>query len=155
MALSNATIRQQLLTTIFGGRLGMTPAEFIGGPKDIQKAVQDIQSTVPTTANAHGYVRVLTSGSSQGPVQHNLPVPVPGVPITIMLNSTSTGSQQFLSTPNGAAIFLATAGTTVGVVNMVGPGGSVTLVGVSSSAWAVQSVGGSTAAGAPTFTTST
>lgn len=154
--LTNTAIRQSLLTTIFGGRLGLTPAGYIGGPLDIQKRVQDIQTTVGTTVGPDGYVRVLTSGSTQGPSQHELRAPVPGVELTIMLNSTSTGSQQFLSTPAGASIFNATAGTTANAVNMVGPGGSVTLVGLTTAVWGVKSLGGSTASGGtPTFSTST
>lgn len=155
MAQSADTIRRSLLTTIFGGRLGLDAAGFLGGPKDVRKRVQDIQSTSPTTVGPDGYVRVLTSGSSQGPTQHELAAPAVGVELTIALNSTSTGSQQFLSTPAGASIFLATAGTTVGVVNLAGPGGSVTLVGMSTAAWAVKAIAGSTAGGAPTFSTST
>lgn len=155
MAQTADQLRRSLLTTIFGGRLGLTTDGYLAGPPDIKKRQVDIQSTVPTTVGPDGYVRNLTSGSSQGPTQHNLAAPVQGVELTIVLNSTSTGSQQYLSTPNGASIFLATAGTTVGVVNFAGPGGSVTLVGMSSAAWAVKSLAGSTAGGAPTFTTST
>jgi hypothetical protein len=51
----------------------------IAGPKDLKLAIEDITSTVPTTALAYGVTRIKTSGSTQGPVQHNLPVPIPGV----------------------------------------------------------------------------
>lgn len=155
MAQSIETIRSALLTTIFGRRMGLDAAGYLGGVLSVKEAVEDIQTTVPTTLLAYGISRVLTSGSSQGPTQHNLPAPVPGVTKRILLNSTSTGSQQFLSTPNGGSIFLATAGTTAGVVNLVGPGGGVTLVGLSTSVWGVMAVSGSTAGGAPTFSTST
>lgn len=165
MAQSQALLKRSLLTTIFGGRLGLAQpqgpygAEVVAGPADIQKQITDIQSTVPNTAvDPFGYVRVLTSGSSQGPTQHQLKAPIPGVEVTLMLNSTSTGSQQFGSTANGASIFISSLGTTGGWVNFVGPGGSITLVGLSTAVWGVKSEGlyASTAlAKAVTFTTST
>lgn len=160
MAQLQATLRRSLLTTIFGGRFGLlrngSGDETIAGPADIQKQVLDISTTVPNTSvDPYGYVRVLTSGSSQGPTQHNLRAPLPGVELTLMLNSTSTGSQQFGSTAAGASIFNATAGTTSGWINFVGPGGSATLVGLSTTVWGVKSMAGSTAASQPTFTTST
>lgn len=162
MAQLQPAIRRSLMTTIFGGRLGLAQpqgpsgAEVLAGPVDIQKQVLDISTTVPNTAvDPFGYVRLLTSGSSQGPTQHQLKAPIPGVEITLMLNSTSTGSQQFGSTAAGASIFVATAGTTAGWVNFVGPGGSATLVGLSTSVWGVKSMAGSTAASQPTFSTST
>jgi hypothetical protein len=153
--LTNENIRAKLITTIFGRRLGLTSDGYLGGPKDIQKRVQDVQTTVGTTVGPDGVVRVLTSGSSQL-AQHELAAPVPGVELVILLNSTSTGSQQFLSTPAGASIFNATAGTTANAVNLVGPGGSVTLIGLTTAVWGVKALAGSTASGGtPTFTTST
>lgn len=158
MALTINTIRQQLLTTIFGGRLGLDQRDYIGGVNAVRRPIEDITTTSPTTAAAHGITRISGLGSSQGPVQHNLPVPVPGVEKTLILDCTSTGSQQFLSTPNGASIVASSLGTTVGVINFVGPGGRITLIGVSTAQWSVMGEGlyASTAlAKQISFTTST
>ncbi len=155
MAQSLETLRSQNNTSIYGRRLGLTYDDYLVGPKDLKLAIEDIQTTVATTAAAYGITRVLTTGSSQGPVQHFLPAPIPGVEKVILLQSTSTGSQQFLSTANGAAIIAASDGTTKGVVNLVGPGGSITLVGLTTALWGVKARDGSSAASLPTFTTST
>lgn len=155
MAQSNEAQRSLILTSIFGRRMGLDKDGYLVGPLALRVAVEDIQSTSPTTVLAYGITRVLTSGSSQGPTQHFLPAPIPGVEKVIVLNSTSTGSQQFLSTANGAAIYSASDGSTKSLVNFVGPGGSITLIGVTTAAWAVKSYAGSTAGGYPTYTTST
>ena len=155
MAQSLETLRNTNTTPIYGRRLGLQLDETLAGVKELKLAIEDIQTTVPTTVLAYGVTRVLTSGSSQGPTQHLLPAPIPGVRKTILLQSTSTGSQQFLSTANGAAIISASDGTTKGVVNLIGPGGSITLIGLTTAAWGVLSRDGSSAASLPTYTTST
>lgn len=149
MALLNEQLRNLLMTSIFGRRLGLDSNDYVVGPRDIRNQVEDL-TTVPTTVAAFGVSRVVNTGSSQGPVQHFLPAPVVGIQKILLLTSTSTGSNQFLSTANGASILAASDGTTKGVVNLIGQGGSVTLEGVTSAIWAV--VGTS---GGVSYTTST
>ena len=138
MAQSLETLRSALLTSLFGRRLGLDNGEYLSGAKSFKHAVEDISSTVPTTVLAYGITRIGTMSSTQGPVQNFLPAPVAGVEKTITMTGTSTGSQQFLSTANGASIVNTSAGTTSGVLNFLGPGGSVTLVGLSTSVWGVK-----------------
>lgn len=137
MAQSLETLRSNNITTLFGRRLGLQFDETLAGAKEMKLAIEDIQTTVATTALAYGITRVLTSGSSQGPTQHNLPAPIPGVRKYILMDSTSTGSQQFLSTPNGASILCASDGTTKSLLNFLGQGGAVSLVGLTTAKWAV------------------
>jgi hypothetical protein len=139
-ALNDPIYRSRMVTNIWGARLALDRDNMLVGPPAHKKNVQTISTTVPTTVQSHGYVRVLTSGSSQGPTQHQLDAPIQGVEVTLFLNSTSTGSQQFGSTAAGASIFSASAGTTVGWVNLLGPGGSITLVGVTTAIWSVRSM---------------
>lgn len=155
MALTLEALRSNIQDSIKGRKLGLNSAGYLQGPLALRSAIEDISSTTPTTTLAYGVTRILTSGSSQGPTQHFLPAPVPGVEKIIVLNSTSTGSQQFLSTANGASIFSATDGATKGVINFVGPGGGIRLLGVTTAIWAVIGSWGSTAASQPTYTTST
>lgn len=151
MATLLETLRGQLLTSIFGRRLGIDPNEYLVGPKDIRKQIEDL-TTTPTTVAAYGMSLVTATGSSQGPVQHFLPAPVPGVLKHLALGTTSTGSHQFLSTANGASIKAASDGTTKSVINLVGQGGAVTLFGVSTAIWQVIA---SVSTGGVTYTTST
>ena len=150
------TIRNSILTTVYGRRLGITPAENLAGFKSIQLSIQDL-TTVPTTVNGYGTSRVIATGSTQGPVQYTLPAPIPGVQTRLTLNTTSTASFQFLSTANGASILAASDGTTKSLVNLVGQGGSVTLEGVTTAIWQVIGVAWSSSASGVnvSYTTST
>mgnify|MGYP001585908720 CR=1 FL=1 len=163
MANSLETIRSALLTTVFGRRLGLSPAEFLGGAKDIQVQVQDLNTGSSAIAvPPYGISRITCSGSTQGPVQYLLDAPVPGVYKTLMLGgtagATSTGSYQFLSTAAGAAILISSLGSTSGVVNLKDAGAMVKLVGLTTNLWGVVAEALYTSTGlakAVTFTTST
>ncbi len=159
MALSLNTIRNGIQTSIYGRRLGLTITnELLVGFNGVREVIEDL-TTVPTTLAAFGVSVVGVTGSSQGPVQHFLPVPIAGVEKTIILNTTSTASHQFLSTANGASIRSASDGSTKSLVNMLGGGGALTLLGLSSAAWVVKGLGvGAASSGATpniSYTTST
>jgi len=142
MAQSLTTLRSSILTSIHGRRLGLDRDEFLVGTKDLKRQIEDLTTaSTGTDVLNYGAARVMTSGSTQGPVQYSLAAPAPGVRKTLVMGSSSTGSHQFLSTPNGASIKHSSAGTTVGVVNLRAPGGVVTLLGVSTAAWLVESEG--------------
>jgi hypothetical protein len=152
MAQSLETIRGGAVTPIYGRRLGLQRDESLGGPIEMKLAVEDLATTVPTTILAYGVTRVLTSGSSQGPVQHNLPAPIPGIRKYLIMDTTSTGSYQFMSTANGASILAASDGTTKSLINFVGQGGVAILVGLTTAKWGVLSA---ESTGGVTYTTST
>lgn len=157
MAYTTQQLGAERQTSIHGRRLGLDRLDFLVGPKGVREPIEDL-TTVATTLAHGGMSRISGVLSSQGPVQHNLPVPRIGTRKVIVLDSTSTGSYQFLSTPNGAAIFASSLGTTVGVINFIGPGGRIVLRAVSTSVWSVESEGPyiSTAFGKNlTYTTST
>lgn len=158
MAQSLETLRNNILTSIHGRRLGLHQDGTLAGPLEMKLAIEDITTTVATTALAYGVTRVQTSGSSQGPTQHFLPAPIPGVRKYICMHTTSTGSQQFLSTANGASILAASDGTTQGVINFRGPGGSVELMGLTTAVWTVvgsMNIGSTNVVANVTHTTST
>lgn len=153
MAQSLTTIGNLVLKSVHGRLLGLTYDNYLAGPKESLKVVEEIQSTVPNTAVLpYGITRVMTSGSSQGPTQHTLPgSPYPGIRKTIAMNTTSTGSQQFLA-GSGVSILAASDATTKAVINFVGAGGSVSLEALTTAIWAVV---GQTSTGGVTYTTST
>lgn len=138
--LNRVIYQDRLVTGIWGNRFGLDNENTIVGPVGLRGKVTNINTTIPTTVPSHGYVRVGTSGSSQGPTQHQLDAPLPGVEVTFVLASTSTGSQQFGSTAAGASIMLTSIGTTGGWINLLGPGGSVTLIGLTTAQWGVKSM---------------
>lgn len=136
------TLRSAILTSIFGRRLGFDINGYLVGSPDVRHVVEDINTgSTGTTLRPDGLARVITSGSSQGPVQINLPAPIPGVRKTLVMDTTSTGSHQFLSTPNGASILAGSDGTTKSLINLLGQGGSVILEGLTTAKWAVVAAG--------------
>lgn len=150
MAQSLDAARAKINTSIHGRKAGLTYDDFMVGYKDNIVQLLDIQSTTPNTAVPnYGLFRVLTTGSSQGPVQHTLQAPVIGIKTTLILNTTSTGSNQFLA-PSGVSILAASDGTTKALVNLIGQGGSVTLTGVTTAIYAVTGF-----TGGVSYTTST
>lgn len=158
MALSLETLRGSKVVSIHGRDLALDKDKYLVGPPALKFPIEDITTTIETTLLAYGLARISGLLSSQGPTQHNLPAPVPGVEKTIVLNATSTGSQQFLSTPNGASIFASSLGTTANCVNMLGPGGAIVLVGLTTAIWGVKSrdqIASTALAQSVAFTTST
>lgn len=145
------TLRNSIITSVYGRRLGLTNAEHLVGPKDMQLAIEDL-TTVATTVIGYGLSRVTATGSTQGPVQYTLPAPVPGVKKILTITTTSTGSYQFLSTAAGASILAASDATTKSLVNILGQGGTVTLIGITTAIWQVI---GYTSTGGLSYTTST
>lgn len=135
MALTLTTIRNSKVKSIHGRELGIDASGYLIGSPGMVQPIEDVDAA--TTLAAYGISRLLTSGSTSNR-QHNLPVPVPGIRKTVVLHSTSTGSQQLLTTPNGAAVF-SSAGTTANCLNLVGPGGFVVLVGITTAVWGVES----------------
>ena len=159
MALLIETLRNAYKTSLYGRRIGLDANDYIVGPPGMRVQVEDITTTAATSASPFGITRVLTSGSSQTG-SYTLQAPIVGVTKTLLLNSTSTGGQQFTMT--GATVYNATAGTSSAVVNLYAPGASVQLTAVATDRWIV--TGGNLAASSGTsasfqqlvtFTTST
>lgn len=158
MAQSLETLRNNIQTSIFGRRLGIDSDDFLTGFKAPKGVVEDLTTSTGTDVINYGVSRVTGLLSSQGPVQYRLDAPAPGVRKTLVLACTSTGSYQFLSTPEGASILCGSDGTTKSLVNLIGQGGAVILEGLTTAMWAVVGFGGfaTTAMGTNvTYTTST
>lgn len=151
MATLQETLRSLIRTSLFGRRIGLDQNDYLVGPLGLRQQVEDA-TTATSTVSGYGLTRVTATGSSQGPVQYTLPTPIPGATKILSLNTTSTGSYQFLSTANGASILAASDGTTKSLVNLIGQGGCVTLFAVSSAIWQVTA---SVSTGGVTYTTST
>jgi hypothetical protein len=135
MAVSLEQLRNTIMTSLFGRRLGFDNNEFLVGTKDLRVAIEDISTTAATSALPYGHTRVLTSGSSQTGT-YTLQAPVPGVRKTLSLNSTSTGTMQFTATN---AAFLSGSGTSEAVISLITKGAFVELLGVTTAYWQILS----------------
>jgi len=142
MAISLQTLRNSILTSIRGRRLGLTPDETLVGPKDLQKAVTAATSdTTGTAILNYGFHSVVTTTNDAW----TLTDPLPGVAVEIATASTSTGTHAIVP---AAATIISTNGVAGSSISMQGIGAHLRLVGLSTSQWLVTSRGGSTTAGA-------
>lgn len=148
-----STLRNSILTSIYGRRLGLSKNEFVVGPKDLAKATQSIgpssaASTVSTTGTEilnYGITSLAvataaaTTGSSYGTAElggvYALAAPEPGVEKTIYTasdHSTMLISVQFST---GVTALNTSAGSTFGGLSFNAPGQWVKLIGLSTSKW--------------------
>lgn len=129
MAYLLETIRSNYLKSYDGRMLARDSNEFLGGPKDLKRQIVDL-STVGGTAANFGYTNVIASGSSVTNA-FTLQAPQPGVETVLMLQSTSTGCQQF-ALQSGAVVIGASL-TTVGstVITLLTQNAMARLLGIS------------------------
>lgn len=127
------TLRNNILSSIRGRKLGFDANEYLVGPPGLREQIEDITSTAATSAAPHGVTRVLTSGSSQTG-NYTLQAPIPGIRKTLFQASTSTGVMIFTFT--NAGLYLA-SGTSAAVIALKGQGASVDLIAMSTSQWAL------------------
>ena len=124
------------MSSVHGRRRGLDANDYLVGPPDIRRQVEDITTTAASSLSPYGMTRYLTSGSSQTNVD-TLQAPVIGVQKRIFLHSTSTGGM--IIKASGSALFMGASVTTAGstVIQLHVQGANVTLEAVSSVLWYV------------------
>lgn len=128
-----ATQRNNILTSLYGRRLGLDKSEYLVGAKENAVQVEDITTTAATSASPYGLTRVLTTGSTQLGL-YSLQAPDrAGVRKTLCLNSTSTGNMQFQLTGANCWASSGASGTTM--INLKGNGAVVELLSISTTLW--------------------
>jgi hypothetical protein len=148
-----ANLRNSILTSVYGRRLGINHRDFLVGPKDLARATQTIEpssllSTVSTTGTEilnYGITslavatQAATTGSSYGTAElggvYALAAPEPGVEkliYTASQHSTMLISVQFST---GVTAFNTSAGSSFGGLSFNAPGQWVRLVGLSTAKW--------------------
>lgn len=147
MALSLNSIRNSMITSVFGRRLGLDKDEYLAGVLDVRRIVTDLTSASTATAIPNnGLVTftgtsLATSGAGGGFLMSN---PVAGVDVTIFninaaTSAASPGSTAFtMLRPTTAFVIQSSEGTTETTINLAA-GCAVTLTGVSSGIYAVKS----------------
>lgn len=141
MAFSLEQLRNLVRTSIHGRRLGLDPTDFLVGPKGMRVPVHNATSdTTGTAIPNHGIATVVTTTNDVW----TLEAPVPGCEVKIMTGSSSTGNHAVV--PTNATI-ISTNGVAGSTITLQGNGAHISLVGLSTSQWAVMSRGGSTTAG--------
>ena len=131
-------LRNSILTSVHGRRLGLDHNECLTGVKGVQRPVT--QATSDTTGTAlpnHGVNVVVTSTDDAW----TLTDPFDGAEVTLMTGSSSTGVHTVTC---AAAVIYSTNGIAGANVVLTGAGAAMTLRGLSTAIWAVQSRAGST-----------
>lgn len=143
-------LRNQLVTSIFGRRLGLAPgnssdqtAHYLVGPAGFREQVEGFSSagstltstSVASLLSPYGVSVVGASGAS-ATTAYQLAAPVPGIRKTIFC--PTTGYAVILTTAQGAFICsTASAASTQGTITFVGKGAYVDLIGLTTNLWGV------------------
>jgi hypothetical protein len=143
MAQSLETLRSNIMTSLFGRRLGMDKDECLVGQKAIKLAVTDLTSASTATAIPnYGAVNIMatTLATSAAGGAFVLSNPIPGVSVRIAngpTQATSAGSSAIqLVRPSTGVYIQSSDGSTMTTVNL-GVGGYVELLGLSSGVYSV------------------
>lgn len=159
MTQSLQTIRNNILTSIYGRRLGLNPSEFLVGPKDLVKVTQFIGSSTNSSASSTGTAlnnygitalavatQAASTGSSYGSTevggQFLLAPPAEGVEKLIY---TASQHSTMLITVNFSTGYTVTgqqssAGSSFGGLSFNAPGQWARLIGVSTAKWQVMGI---------------
>lgn len=138
MAFSLQDLRNKILTSIRGHRLGFDKDDFLVGVKGTRVPVTN--ATSDTTATAllnHGFQTVVTTTDDGW----TLSAPVPGMKTKIVTGSSSTGLHAIV--PTNATI-ISSNGSVGSSITLVGPGAFIELIGVTTAQWIVGSIRGTT-----------
>jgi len=138
MALSLATIRNGIITSIHGRRLGFDHNDVLVGTKAIKRPITDATSDTTGTALPNtGVVSVATTTDDTW----TLTDPIAGCEVTLATGTTSTGTHTI--TP-AAATILTSLGAAGDTITLIGGRASVTLLGLSTSQWKLTAATGTT-----------
>lgn len=133
MAQSLENNRSKIKTSVHGRRLGLDNDELLVGVKDVRRVVTNATSdTTGTAIPNHGFASVVTTTDDTW----TLTDPIPGVPVRICTNSTSTGLHTISC---AAATINSSNGIAGSAVVMNSAGSYVELVGLTTSVWQLTS----------------
>lgn len=131
-------VRNSILTSIHGRRLGLGVNGQLGGVTGLHRPVtQATSDTTGTTLPNYGINVVVTSTDDTWTLQD----PFDGAEVTLMTGSSSTGIH---TVSCAAAVIRSTNGIAGASAKLAGAGAAISLVGVTTAIWAVTSMAGST-----------
>lgn len=129
MPISLQALRDRILTSIHGRRLGLDSNETIVGVRGM--CLQQVAGTSDTTGinlPNNGFVSVVTTTNDTWRLDN----PYVGAQVTLMTGSSSTGIH---SINLGGSVGYSTIGIAGSTVTLTGPGASLTLLGISTGIW--------------------
>ncbi|CAB4223273.1 hypothetical protein UFOVP1670_11 [uncultured Caudovirales phage] len=148
------TLRNSILTSIYGRRLGLKTGDFLVGPKDLAKGTQSLTSANSTATAVTNYgltildvtTAAASTASSIGTTELGcswvMDAPEPGVIKTVMKQSATGGSTMPLVVEFAAGVtaFNSSFTSTATGIMMNAVGQQVTLFGLTTAKWVVMSL---------------
>ena len=135
MSFSLTSLRDSILTSIWGRRIGLDKDDFILGFKGTRTAIEDFDNSTGSTAVNYGMTRVMTTAASSGGAAYTLQAPTPGARKTLYHYGASTSC--FVFGMAGSAIVqggsLTSAGSTM--ISMFRQNACIELLGLSTAIW--------------------
>ena len=101
-------LRSQLLTSIKGRRLGLDSGDFLVGPKDLRRGINNT-TAISGTLNSYGFN---TLGVSTAAATYTMDAPVPGVDTFLAFTTTAVTTLSIAINASTGAYFQTTAGAT-------------------------------------------
>lgn len=139
MAISLTTLRNRILTSIHGRRLGLDINETLVGVRGMSlPQVAGTSDTTGTNLPNNGFASVVTTTDDTWRLDN----PYVGAQVTLMTGSSSTGIHS-INLNNSVAY--STQGIAGSTVVLTGHGASITLLGISTAIWQVIGRAGSSA----------
>lgn len=128
-AVTRNSLRNQMITTMFGRRAGMDVNDYEVGEQDTRLPIDNITSTVPTSLSPNGFSNFSCTVASSA--IHTLLAPVGGIykQITQLSSSTLGIDVQFGANAN----IVTSAGSSFNKLTLAGIGHSVSLACISTS----------------------
>lgn len=134
MAILIEQLRDRILTSIRGRRLGLDKDDFLVGSKGHRVPVTNATSdTTATLLLNHGFQTVASTTNDTW----TLTDPVPGMTTRIAVGSSSTGLHAIV--PQAATI-ISSNGSAGSSITLSGPGSFIELTGVTTAQWIVNSI---------------
>jgi hypothetical protein len=140
-------LRNSILTSIYGRRLGLDANECLVGPKALTQAVVTslTSDSSGSTINAYGITAI--NATTLSTMVLNLPNPIPGVGLTVIQGygqnaSTVVSSATYLKCQSSQTIN-SSLGSTYAIV-LVSSRAAVELVGLTTAQWQLKSITNST-----------
>lgn len=138
MAKTLEQLKNTILTSIKGRRLGIGPNEELVGPKAYVRGItQGTSDSTGTQLPNNGVLSVVTSTNDSWTFAD----PYDGAEVTIQTGSSSTGIH---TVKPAAAVIYSTNGIAGSAVVLTGAGAAMSLRGLSTGVWTVTSRAGST-----------
>ncbi|HEB27350.1 MAG TPA: hypothetical protein ENI05_06185 [Porticoccus sp.] len=143
-------LRNDVVKSIYGRRLGLDHDDFLVGPVGIRNPIDNLtsgQSTMPSTGTLtlqpHGISLIGTTASSGTSVastaSQQLPAPSPGARKSLF--NITTG-QLVVSTVTASAFFFSSQSSTMTYLTLTGKGANAELIGLTTALWGCMGVVG-------------